>query len=69
LYSLRRLYKRMPRRPMPTLIDLSSRREFWPEAKRYGALDCIECGICSYVCPVNIRLVQSIKRAKLELGR
>jgi len=54
---------------MPTLIDLSSRREFWPEAKRYGALDCIECGICSYVCPVNIRLVQSIKRAKLELGR
>jgi len=54
---------------MPTLIDLSSRREFWPEAKRYGALDCIECGICSYVCPVNIRLVQSIKRAKLELVR
>jgi electron transport complex protein RnfC len=51
---------------MPTLIGLASQKEMWKEAKAYGALDCIECGICSYACPSKIRLVQSIKRAKLE---
>lgn len=52
---------------MPTLISLASKKELWPQAKSYGASDCIECGICSFVCPANIRLVQHIKRAKLEV--
>jgi len=51
---------------MPCLINLASEKESWVLTKNYGALDCIECGICSYVCPANRRLVQSIKRAKLE---
>jgi electron transport complex protein RnfC len=51
---------------MPTLINLASQKEMWDESKKYGALDCIECGVCSYVCPSNIGLVQAIKRAKLE---
>lgn len=54
---------------MPTLISLASQKGLWPQAKAYGASDCIECGICSYVCPSNIRLVQYIRRAKLELVR
>lgn len=52
---------------MPTLISLASQKGFWPQAKIYGASDCIECGLCSYVCPANIRLVQHIKRAKIEM--
>ncbi len=52
---------------MPTLISLASQKELWSQAKIYGAPDCIECGICNYVCPANIRLVQNIKRAKLEV--
>ena len=52
---------------MPTLISLASKKEMWQESKTYGASDCIECGICNYVCPSNISLVQSIKRAKLEV--
>ena len=52
---------------MPTLISLASQKELWSQAKIYGAPDCIECGICNYVCPANIRLVQHIKRAKLEV--
>lgn len=51
---------------MPTLINLASQKSLWPQTKKYGALDCIECGICSYVCPSAINLVQSIRRAKLE---
>lgn len=52
---------------MPCLINLASEKEMWLESKNYGALDCIECGICNYVCPAKRRLVQTIKRAKLEL--
>jgi electron transport complex protein RnfC len=51
---------------MPCLINLASEKEMWQKTKAYDVLDCIECGICNYVCPANRRLVQSIKRAKLE---
>ncbi len=51
---------------MPCMINLASEKSIWHEAINYGAMDCIECGVCSYVCPANRRLVQSIKRAKLE---
>lgn len=54
---------------MPCLINLASEKEMWQEASFYGASDCIECGLCNYVCPANRRLVQSIKRAKLELTK
>jgi electron transport complex protein RnfC len=56
-----------PIRLMPTLIAMASKKEMWSYAKSCGALDCIECGACNYVCPANIMLVQSIKRAKLEI--
>ncbi len=54
---------------LPTLINLSCKKKNWQSAKFYGALDCIECGLCSYVCPSNINLVQSIKRAKMEIPK
>jgi len=53
----------------PCLINLASEKALWFEAEQYGAADCIECGLCNYVCPANRRLVQSIKRAKLEVLR
>jgi electron transport complex protein RnfC len=52
---------------MPCLINLASEKGLWPQAKGYGASDCIECGLCNYVCPANRKLAQSIKRAKLEV--
>jgi electron transport complex protein RnfC len=54
---------------MPCQINLASERALWTLAKEYGASDCIECGICNYVCPANRRLLQTIKRAKLEMAR
>ncbi|MEI6631987.1 MAG: electron transport complex subunit RsxC, partial [bacterium] len=54
---------------MPCLINLASEKALWQQAQGYGAADCIECGLCSYVCPANRRLVQSIKRAKLEIAK
>jgi len=54
---------------MPCQINLASERSLWSLTKEYGASDCIECGICNYVCPANRRLLQTIKRAKLEGSR
>ena len=52
---------------MPCQINLASERLLWDLTKEYGASDCIECGICNYVCPSNRKLLQTIKRAKLEV--
>ena len=54
---------------MPCQINLAAERSFWNLTKEYGASDCIECGICNYLCPANRRLLQTIKRAKLEALR
>ncbi|MDD5155912.1 MAG: RnfABCDGE type electron transport complex subunit C, partial [Candidatus Omnitrophica bacterium] len=54
---------------MPCLINLASEKELWSAAEYYGALDCIECGCCNYVCPADRNMVQSIKRAKMEITR
>lgn len=51
---------------MPCQINLASEKSLWNITKEYGASDCIECGICNYVCPSKRRLLQTIKRAKLE---
>lgn len=34
------------------------------EAKRYGLMDCTECGSCAYVCPARIKLVQHFRVGK-----
>ncbi|MFH1190954.1 MAG: electron transport complex subunit RsxC [Candidatus Omnitrophota bacterium] len=54
---------------LPCQINLASERSLWNLAKEYGASDCIECGICNYVCPSRRRLVQTIRRAKLEVAK
>ncbi len=33
-------------------------------AKEYGLMDCIECGVCTYVCPAKRPIVQWIKKGK-----
>ena len=39
------------------------------DTERYGALDCYECGCCSYVCPSGRPLVQFMQVAKGALRR
>ena len=54
---------------LPCQINLASEKLLWNLTREYGASDCIECGICNYVCPSNRRLLQTIKRAKLEVAK
>ncbi len=58
-----------PMNLMPCLINLASEKSMWDKTKEYSALDCIECGSCNYVCSSNRKIVQSIKRAKLEVTK
>lgn len=42
------------------------------KAEKYGVLDCIECGLCSYLCPGMRNPLNNIRVAKqkiLELRR
>ncbi len=34
------------------------------EALAHGLLDCVECGLCTYVCPSKIELTDALKTAK-----
>jgi electron transport complex protein RnfC len=54
---------------LPCLMNQAAEKGLWHQAKDYGALDCMECGLCAYVCPSNRKIVQSIRRAKLELNK
>lgn len=52
---------------LPTTIAGYARRDLHAEAAEYRALDCIECGSCSYVCPARIPLVQAIRYGKAAI--
>lgn len=45
------------------LMDLSKRNEK-EEFLKFGGDKCIECGLCSFICPSNIEIAQTIKTAK-----
>lgn len=53
---------------MPFLINAYAERNAFEEASAENALDCIECGCCSFICPANRHLVQSIRLAKAEIN-
>lgn len=48
----------------PTVIALCARLGLVEKADSYNALDCIECGCCTYNCPATLPLVQSIREIK-----
>jgi electron transport complex protein RnfC len=58
-----------PMNLMPLYINVSVEKREFDSAREYGAMDCIECGCCSYVCPAKRHLVQSIRVAKTELRK
>lgn len=52
---------------MPCMISLAAEKEKWDLAKAYGCLECMECGLCNYICPQKRNIVQAIKQAKQEI--
>ncbi|HHT69563.1 MAG TPA: 4Fe-4S dicluster domain-containing protein, partial [Firmicutes bacterium] len=52
----------------PNFLGEYSNHEMYDKAKDLRALDCIECGLCSYVCPSKRALVTWIKKGKAGIA-
>lgn len=48
----------------PALLNVAFNAGDLDTAEKIGALDCIECGTCSFVCPSHIQLVQRFRVGK-----
>jgi electron transport complex protein RnfC len=53
-----------PMRLMPMYIDSCTIAKDFAGAKKYGAVNCIECGCCVYICPANRQIVNNVRLAK-----
>ncbi|MDD5748339.1 MAG: electron transport complex subunit RsxC [Actinomycetota bacterium] len=53
---------------MPNYIVTATQKGEWDKAEMWGALDCFECGCCSYTCPAYIPHVSYVRKAKAEIG-
>ena len=51
----------------PNLLGEYSHNELHDKVEKLRGLDCIECGLCSYVCPSKRALVTWIKKGKADL--
>lgn len=58
-----------PMQLLPTLIAQTAEHGFFKKSERLHAMDCFECGCCSYVCPSKIPLTQWIRIAKAEITK
>ena len=56
-----------PMRLMPLKLSDASKKDDLEMAERYNILECIECGLCSYICPANKNLLQFIRMIKPEV--
>ena len=52
----------------PTDIDKAMRKGWYDMAETLGAMNCLECGACSWSCPAKRSLTQSCKTCKKVIG-
>lgn len=52
---------------LPLNLSAQSLKGNYEEAEKLHALDCVECGSCSFICPAARPLLQSIRVAKKEI--
>ncbi len=56
-----------PMHLMPYKLAECSKKDDIDTARRYNVLECIECGLCSYICPANKNLLQFIRMIKPDV--
>jgi len=49
----------------PVEINMAAKRGDYQRCFELGVMDCVLCGICSYVCPSHIEVSAGVKQAKL----
>ncbi len=58
-----------PMRLVPPKLVAASKSGNVEMAEKFNALECIECGLCSYICPANKNLLQFIRMIKPDVMR
>lgn len=53
----------------PVLLGAYGRKGDIEAMKKLNVMDCIECGVCSYLCPGHQNPLQYIRVAKLQIGK
>ena len=53
---------------MPNSIVEAVQHGDWEKAELWGALDCFECGCCTFTCPAYIPHVEYVRKAKAEIA-
>jgi len=53
----------------PNQISIYAEAGLHEKAEEWDLMDCIECGICSYVCPAARPVVHWVQRAKPEIQK
>lgn len=54
---------------MPTTLAELVDFEHYDQAEKFGLMDCIECGTCTFICPSRRNLLQSIRFGKNKVIR
>lgn len=56
--------ERCPMRLMPVNLNKFALNKNYDMADKYNILDCMECGLCSFICPSKRNLLHNIRIAK-----
>lgn len=59
-----RCLRACPMQLMPAKLDALSRAQRFDQAEKLGVMNCMECGVCTFVCPAKRSLTQSCRTAK-----
>ncbi len=62
-----RCAKGCPMHLMPMKLRDAATMQDWDAASAYHALDCVECGSCTYSCPAKLEILSNIRIAKRTL--
>lgn len=53
---------------LPAQLGVMAENCRFDDAEQWFVMDCMECGVCTYVCPAKRPLVQHFRRAKAEIN-
>ena len=53
---------------MPMMMNAYGKAGEYDQCVELGAMDCIECGSCAYVCPARIPLVARFRLTKFHVN-
>jgi electron transport complex protein RnfC len=51
----------------PVEIKIAMENKDVKRLEELKAYDCVECGLCSYVCPSKLEVTEAVRKGKMQL--